>query len=104
MNHQEIGIDNLQQITSNPEPILPTPPLWFQLSLGDLIIIPLIMVMLRFTLQSFQLNLTMNQFQIQTPLLLNQFMMMFPWLATMATFRPLLIALYYGTMDYLIPR
>ena len=36
----------------------------------------LIMVMLRFTLQSFQLNLTMNMFHIQTPLQPNQLMMM----------------------------
>ena len=28
----------------------------------------------------------------------------FPWLATTETFRPLLIALYYGTMEYLMPR
>ena len=33
------------------------------------------MVMLKFTLKIFQLNLTLNQFQIQTPLLLNQLMM-----------------------------
>ena len=34
------------------------------------------MVMLRFTLQSFQLNLNLNLFQIQTPLQLNQLMIM----------------------------
>ena len=34
------------------------------------------MVILRFTLQSVQLNLTLNQIQIQTPLWLNQLMMM----------------------------
>ena len=27
-----------------------------------------------------------------------------PWIATTATFRPLIIAQYYGTMDYLMPR
>ena len=37
---------------------------------------PLIMVMLSFTLQSFQFNLTLNMLQIQKPLLLNQFMIM----------------------------
>ena len=37
---------------------------------------PLIMVMLRFALQSFQLSLTLNQFQIHTPLQLNQLMIM----------------------------
>ena len=34
------------------------------------------MVMLKFTLTIFQLNLTLNKFQIQTPLQLNQMMMM----------------------------
>ena len=34
------------------------------------------MVMLKFPLQIFQLSLTMNQFQIHTPLQLNQFIMM----------------------------
>ena len=34
---------------------------------------PLIMVMLSFTLQIFRFNLTLNQFQIQTPLRLNIF-------------------------------
>ena len=33
---------------------------------------PLITVMLKFTLQSFQLNLTLNQLQIKTPLRLDQ--------------------------------
>ena len=56
--------------------LLPKTVLWFCLSWGDLIIVPLIMLMLRFTLHIFQLNLTMNMFQIQTPLLLNQLMMM----------------------------
>ena len=76
MNHQESGISNLQNITSNPEPLIPTPALCFQLSCEELIIMPFIMMMLWFTLHSFQLNITMNQFQIQTPLQLNQLMMM----------------------------
>ena len=37
---------------------------------------PLIMLMLKFTLQIFHFNLTLNQFQIQTPLQLNQLMVM----------------------------
>ena len=75
-NHQNIGAANLQQITSNKGPPLTIPPLWFQLSWVYLIIMPLIMFMLSFTHQIYQLNLTLNQFQIQTPLRLNQFMMM----------------------------
>ena len=75
MKHQESGTSILQQVTSNPGPLLPTPALWFQISWGGLIIIPLIMVMLRFTLHIYQLNLTLNLFQIQTPLQLNQLMM-----------------------------
>ena len=76
MKHQESGITNLQNIISNPRPLLSTPALWFHLSGGYLIIMLLIMVMLRFTLQSLQLNLTLNLFQILTPLRLNQLMMM----------------------------
>ena len=76
MNQQESVTANLEHITSNPGPLLPTPVLWFQISRGDLIIMPLIMVMLRFSLESFQLNLTLNQVQIQTPLKLNKLMMM----------------------------
>ena len=73
MNHQYNGIFNLHKLISNPGPLLPKPTLWFKLSWGDLIIIPYIMVMLKLPLHSFQLSLTMNQFQIQTPLQLNQF-------------------------------
>ena len=74
--HQYIVKANFQCLTSNPVPILPKPVLWFQIPWGDLIIIPLIMSMLRSNLYSFQLNLTLNLFQIHTPLLSNQFMMM----------------------------
>ena len=76
MNHQNSGTSNLHNIISNPVPLLPKPTLWFQLSWGDLIIMSLIMVMFRFPLQSLQLSLTLNQFQIHTPLQLNQLMMM----------------------------
>ena len=75
LRHQESVTANLQKLTSNPGPLLPITVLWFQLSWGDLIILPLIMVMLRFTLQSFQFNITINMLQIQTPLQSNQFMM-----------------------------
>ena len=34
--------------------------------------------------------------------LLVKSMYLVPWLATTATFRPLLIAWYYGTMEYLM--
>ena len=74
INHQESGASNLQRLTSNLWPLLPTPALWFQLSWGDLVIMLLIMVMFKFTLHIFQLNLNPNQFQIQTPLQLNQLM------------------------------
>ena len=76
INHHDNVTDNHHKLTSNPVHLLPKPVLWFQLSRGDLIIIPLIIVMLRFTLQSFQLNITLNQFQIRTPIRSNQFMMM----------------------------
>ena len=56
--------------------ILPQPVLWFQLSWGDLIIIPLIISMLRFTLHSIHLNIPLNLFQIRTPLQSNQLTMM----------------------------
>ena len=72
-NHQENGTANLRHITSNPGTILPEPTLRFQLSWGNLIIIPSIMVIL---LKAFQLILTMTPFQIQTPLQLNQLMIM----------------------------
>ena len=49
--------------------------LWFKLSWGELITMLLIMVMLRFNLQSIHLNLTLNLFQIQIPLRLNKLMM-----------------------------
>ena len=73
-NHQESVTANLKKFTSNPGPLLQKPSLWFHLSWGDLIIMSLIMVVLRFTLQSFQLNLTLYLFQIHTPLLLNRLM------------------------------
>ena len=79
MNHQWSGSDNLQQLTSNPGTLLPTPSLWFQISWEDLIIIQLIMVMLKFTHQIFQLNITLNQSQIPTPLRLIQ-MVMIKWI------------------------
>ena len=75
MSHQESGTANLQNITSTTGSLLPKPFMWFQLSWGDLIITPFIMVMLRFTLHSFQFNLTLNMFQIQTNLQSNQLMM-----------------------------
>ena len=75
-NHQYNGTVNLRRITSNPGPLLPEPTLWFQLSWVDLIIMPLIIVMLSFTLHIFQMILTLNQFHIHTPLQLNQLMMM----------------------------
>ena len=74
--HQESGKDNLQQLTSNTGCLPPKPVLRFHILWVDLITIPLIMVMLSFTLQSFHSNLTLNMFQIQTPLISNQLMMM----------------------------
>ena len=68
MNHQKSGTANLQQLTSNPAPLLPKPTLWFQLPWGDLIIMPLMTVMLKLPLHSFQLSLTLNHFQIEIPL------------------------------------
>ena len=76
MNRQYSGTVNLQHLTSNPEPLLTTPALWFQISWGDLNIIPFVMVMLSFTFQVFQLNLTLNMFHIQKPLQLNELIMM----------------------------
>ena len=76
MKHKYSGTANLQHLTSNPGIILPKPTLWFQISWGDLIIMPLIIVMLKLPLQIFQLILTLNQFQIQTTLQLNQLMTM----------------------------
>ena len=60
--HQNSGKDNLQNINSNPGPLTPKPVLWFQLLWRDWIITPLVMVILRFTLHIFQLNLTLNLF------------------------------------------
>ena len=76
MNHQESGTANLHQINSNTRPILQKSALWFQISQGELIIMPLIILMLKSPPQSFQLNSTLNPSQIQTPLRLNQLMMM----------------------------
>ena len=75
-NNHESGTANLQQLTSNTEPLFPKQFLWFQISWGDLIIMSLMMMMLKFQLQSFQLSLTLNQFQIQTPIRINQLMIM----------------------------
>ena len=61
---QESGISNLHHLTSNPLPILPKLGMWFQLSWGDLIIVKLIMIMLRFVLQSFHCNIPLNMFHI----------------------------------------
>ena len=75
-SHQESVTYNLQKITLNPGPLLPKTVLWFQISWGHLIIMPLIMVMLQFTIQGLQLNVNLHQFQIHTPLLSNQLMIM----------------------------
>ena len=76
INRKESVTDNLHNLTSNSETFLPTPYLLFQLAWGYLIIIPLIIIMLGFILNSSQLNLTLNMFQIHTPLWLNKLMMM----------------------------
>ena len=76
LSHQYSVTSNLQKLTSNPGPLSSKPVLWFWISWIDLIIIPLIVVMLRFTINSFQLNITLNMFQIQTPLWSNQLLMM----------------------------
>ena len=62
MIHQEIVTSNINKFTSKPVTLLPKPVLWFWISWGDLIIIPLIMVMLRFSLQSIHLNLPLTLF------------------------------------------
>ena len=72
-NHQENGTSNLQNITSNIGPLLPEPTLWFQISWGNLTIMPSIIVIL---LQTFQLSLTTTPLQIQEKLQLSQLMMM----------------------------
>ena len=64
--HQDSGTAKIQKITSNALTLFLKTVLWFQLSRGELIIMPLIMVMLRFNLKSLQLNLTLNLFQIHT--------------------------------------
>ena len=76
MNRQESVTSNLHQLTSKPQQFLPTPDLQFQISWGDFITMSFILVMLIFTLQSFQLNQTLNLVHIQTLLQLNQLMMM----------------------------
>ena len=76
ISHPESGTENLQHLTSNIVTLLPTSGLRFQIPWRELISIPLIMVMLRFTFHSFQLDLTLNLFQIHTPPRLNKFMMM----------------------------
>ena len=63
LSHQESGTYNLQKLTSNTGTLLPTPALWFQVSWVDFIIMPLKIVMLRFTLHIFQFNLTLNLFR-----------------------------------------
>ena len=72
-NHQENGTSNLQNITSNIGPLLPEPTLWFQISWGNLTIMPSIIVIL---LQTSQLSLTTTPLQIQEKLQLSQLMMM----------------------------
>ena len=74
--HQESVTANLQQLTSNKVTLLPKLVLSFQLSWVNLITIPLIMVMLKFTVHNFKLNLTFNLFYIRTPLWSNQLIMM----------------------------
>ena len=76
MKHQESVTANLQQLTSNPVPLLPKPALWFHLSWVEVITIPLIMIMFRFALHSFQLNLPLNLFHIKTPPRSSKFKMM----------------------------
>ena len=75
-SHQELVTSNLQKLTSNPVHLLPKPVMWFHISWWDLIIVPLIMVMLRFILKSFHCNIILDLFRIQTPLQSNQLMMM----------------------------
>ena len=68
IRNQESVTANLQKFTSNPGTLFPKLVLCFQLSWVDLIIMSLIMVMLRFGLNRFQLNLNINMFHIHTPL------------------------------------
>ena len=76
LRHQDTVTSNLHQFTSNTLNILPKPLLWFRLSWGYLIIMPLIMVILRFTLHSIHFNLTQILFQTRIPIQSNQLMMM----------------------------
>ena len=76
MSHQESETANIQKLTSNPVPLLPKPALWFHLSWVEVITIPLIMIMFRFALHSFQLNLPLNLFHIKTPPRSSKFKMM----------------------------
>ena len=73
---QEIGTSNLHHLTSNTRPLVPKPVLQFWLSWGDLIIMLLIMLMLRFTLQSIYFNISLTMFHIRTQLLSSQLMIM----------------------------
>ena len=66
--HQESGTSNLHKFTSETGTLLQKPVLWFWIPQGDLIIMELIMVMLRFTLQSIHLDLPMTMLQIRTRL------------------------------------
>ena len=75
MKHQESGINKLQNIISNPRPLLSIPALWFHLSGGYLIIMLLIMVMSSFTLQIIHWNQPMTLLQIQILLQPIQLMM-----------------------------
>ena len=72
LSHQDIVTANLHQFTSNLIHLLPKPVLLFCLSWGDLIIMPLIMVMLRFTLKNIHCNLPLTLYQIRIPLHSNQ--------------------------------
>ena len=74
--HQEIDAANLHKFTSNFIPVLQNISLCFWPSWGYLIITLLIMVMLRFILQSINLNILLTWFQIRAPLQSNQLTMM----------------------------
>ena len=66
LSHQESVTFNLQKFTSNPVPLLPKLVLWFWILLGDLLLVPLIMVIFMFTLQSIHCNISLTLFQIHT--------------------------------------
>ena len=55
--HQDSRTANLHWFTSKTDPLLPKPFLCFPISWGDLATITLIIVMVRFTLNSFHLNI-----------------------------------------------